>query len=134
FIVTRIPCHAPKNGPAEPAAAPSMGRAEPLTTEQVTICVGPDCVITFQEDPNDGFDPVRNRLRSGNGHLRAWTPDYLAYALLDAAIDAYFPLLEAYGERVEELEAKVVECPEQGHIREIHDLKRDLLTARRAIW
>ena len=144
FIVTRIPLNPPPidqhpradqaDGALEHADAPQARQSDQLTTEQVTICVGTDSVITFQEDPGDVFDPVRNRLRSGNGRLRSWSPDYLTYALLDAAIDSYFPLLEAYGERVEDLEQKVVESPEYGYIRDIHDLKRNLLTARRAVW
>jgi magnesium transporter len=151
FIVTRIPLN-PANGgsggtdkhgsqgkpdPAldpAPHSAPWASHAGRLATEQVAMYVGKDHVITFQELPGDVFDPVRARLRGASGRLRARGADYLAYALLDAAIDSFFPLLEVYGERVEDLEQDVVERPEFRHIANIHDLKRNLLTARRAVW
>lgn len=142
FIVTRIPLNPPRlaepspSGRADevPSCTDDARRSGQLATEQVAICLGTDFVITFQEAPSDVFDPVRSRLRNGSGRLRARIPDYLAYALLDAAVDSYFPLMELYGERVEDLEQKVVERPEYGYIADIHDLKRNLLTARRAIW
>ena len=106
FIVTRMPL----NPEAEPHSdAPEVAAGEPLQTEQVAICIGHDFVITFQEQPGDVFDPVRTRLRAAAGKIRSRGSDYLAYALLDAAIDSFFPLLEDYGERVEDLEQDVVE-------------------------
>ena len=144
FIITRMPLtpvSESRNANTLPAGetAPEPGSpwANPLgqlATEQVTICVGRDYVITFQEQSGDVFEPVRHRLQSGTGRMRARGPDYLAYALLDAAIDSYFPLLEVYGEKVETLEQNVVGQPEFAYITEIHDLKRNLLTARRAVW
>jgi magnesium transporter len=120
FIVTRMPM----NEAAE----------RDLVTEQVAFFLGDGFVITFQERPGDVFEPVRKRLEKASGRIRSRGADYLAYALLDAAIDSFFPLLEAYGERVETLEQEVVTRPESAHIAHIHDLKRDLLTARRTIW
>ena len=135
FIITRMPVNAQilndQPGATATGNAPPAGRLE---TEQVALCLGPDFVVTFQERPGDAFEPVRQRLRHARGQLRARGADYLAYTLIDAAIDAFFPLLEFYGERVEELESEVVERPEAGQIARIHDLKRDLLTARRAVW
>ncbi len=137
FIVTRMPLT--PDGPADATATevdapPWTSHAGQLRTEQVAICVGTDFVITFQEQPGDVFDPVRTRLRGAAGKIRSRGSDYLAYALLDAAIDSFFPLLEVYGERVEDLEEDVVERPDFGYMAEIHQLKRDLLTARRAVW
>lgn len=145
FIVTRIPLNPPpapgrprpgpgEGGTANERAAPWTRHARHLATEQVAICVGKDFVITFQEEPGDVFEPVRNRLRNPNGRMRSRGADYLAYALLDAAIDSYFPLLEVYGEYVEDLEQRVVARPEFSYIADIHGLKRNLLTARRAVW
>jgi magnesium transporter len=82
----------------------------------------------------DSFDPVRERLRKGKGRARAAGPDHLAYALIDAAIDAYFPTIEAYGERLEELEDEVIVRPTKTTILRIHEIKRELLNIRRAIW
>lgn len=144
FIITRMPLTPVWEGggrtmqPAgemEPdSPSPWANHVGQLATEQVTICVGKDYLITFQEQPGDVFEPVRHRLESDAGRMRAGGPDYLAYALLDAAIDSFFPLLEVYGEKVETLEQHVVHRPEFGYITEIHDLKRNLLTARRAVW
>lgn len=129
FIILRMPMVVP----AERTDATDQPGLR-LETEQVAICVGTNFVLTFQERPGDAFDPLRNRLRTAGGQIRKRGPDYLAYALIDAAIDAFFPLLEEYGERVEELEDDVVAHPETRQITRIHDLKRDLLTARRAVW
>ena len=105
-----------------------------LDTEQLSLFLGSGFVVTFQERPGDGFDPVRARIRSGRGLLRTSGPDYLAYALLDAVIDQYFPVLEAYGEKVEALENEVLLTPHPEDMRKVHDVKRDLLTMRRAVW
>ncbi|MEZ5865855.1 MAG: magnesium/cobalt transporter CorA [Geminicoccaceae bacterium] len=102
--------------------------------EQVAMVVGRDFVLTFQERPGDCFEPVRQRLRHGKGRARQLGPDYLAYALIDAAVDSYFPYLETLGEEVEELEDAVVRDPEPSHIERVHQVKRELLSLRRAIW
>ena len=107
---------------------------EGLETEQVSIVLGENYVLTFQERPGDCFDPVRERIRKGLGRIRKAGADYLAYALLDAIVDAYFPVLEEFGERLETLEDRVVERPDTATVARIHNAKRDLLTLRRAIW
>jgi magnesium transporter len=109
-------------------------REEGIEPEQVSLFVGPDCVLTFQERRGDVFDPVRNRIRQGGPILRSSGPSYLAYALLDAVIDGYYPLLETFGEKLEELEDEVVANPRPSILQEIHQAKRDLLVIRRAIW
>jgi len=105
-----------------------------LETEQVSIFLGRNYVLTFQERPGDCFDPVRERIRRGKGVSRQRGPDYLAYALLDAIIDNYFPALEAFGERIEAIEDEVVANPSRKTIHGIYEVKRDLLALRRAIW
>jgi len=105
-----------------------------VDTEQLSLFLGQDFVLTFQERPGDNFDPVRERIRGGRGRMRHAGPGYLAYALLDAVVDQYFPLLEAFGERLEALEAETIERATQGTLGEIHATKRDLLTLRRSIW
>lgn len=107
---------------------------EHLETEQMSLFLGPNFVLTFQERIGDCWDPLRARLRSGAGRVRAAGPDYLAYSLLDAVIDGYFPLLEKLGERLEVLEDRVVLNPRAEVISRIHEIKRNLLTLRRAVW
>ncbi|HSM19603.1 MAG TPA: magnesium/cobalt transporter CorA, partial [Hyphomicrobiales bacterium] len=103
-------------------------------TEQVSLFFGADYVISFQERPGDSFDPVRDRLRRDRGRLRQQGPDYLAYALIDAVIDGYFPVLEDYGEEIESLEDAVIGAPDPSQVERLHHMKRDLLLLRRAVW
>jgi magnesium transporter len=103
-------------------------------TEQVAFFVGDGYVITFQERPGDCFEQVRDRIRKGSGRIRTSRSDYICYALLDAIIDSYFPILEKVGDALESLEERVVGSPEPGNISDLHNMKRRLLLLRRAIW
>ncbi len=103
-------------------------------TEQVSIILGPRLVITFQERYGDAFDPLRQRIRNGKGNLRSHGAGYLTYALLDAVVDHYFPLLERAGERLDELEEQALEEPAVSCLADIHTLRRELFALRRAIW
>jgi magnesium transporter len=105
-----------------------------LRSEQVSILLGPHWVISFQEEPGDVFEPVRERIRTGKGRIRKSGPDYLAYALLDAVVDHYFVVFEPYGDRVEELEADLARNPDPEVLEAIHRLKRELIGVRRAVW
>jgi magnesium transporter len=103
-------------------------------TEQVSMFLGKGYVLTFQEKPGDVFEPIRQRLRRHKGQIRDLGADYLAYTLLDAVIDGYFPALERRGEDIEHLEDLVVTRPQQNLVSIIHETKRDLLELRRAVW
>src|SRR5512145_644367 len=83
----------------------------PEEPEQVSVFLGERLVVTFQERPGDAFEPVRERLRKGSGKIRVLGADFLAYALCDAVIDAFFPTLERIGDEVELLEEKVIAAP-----------------------
>ncbi len=112
-------------------------RAEPegFLNEQVSFILGKHYLLTVQEETHyDVFGYVRDRIRTNKGSIRKLGPDYLAYTLIDAIIDGFFPVLEAYGERIEELEDEVVDRPSHRTLERIHDLKRELLMLRRAIW
>ena len=105
-----------------------------LRTEQLAILFGPTYVLTVQEEAAwDVIETVRDRIRKGRGAIRERGADYLAYAVLDAVIDGFFPVLERLGERIEELELDVAQA-RAPMSRQIHDVKRELLTLRRAIW
>ena len=106
----------------------------PFDSEQITLVLGKSFVLTFQELHGDIFDPVRKRMREGSKRLRAIGASYLGYALVDAIVDGYFPILEAYGELTETLEQRVIEQPHPHLITDIHVLKRELLEIRRALW
>lgn len=105
-----------------------------IESEQVSVVLGPRYLVTVQEDLHDPYDPLRARLRSGQGRLRALGADYLAYRLLDIAVDGYFTLLEQIGEQIEDLEEVLVDQPERSMLQAVYRLKRDLLNVRRAVW
>jgi magnesium transporter len=102
-------------------------------SDQVSLLMRAGTVLTFDEKPGDCFDPVRERLRKG-GRLRALAACHLAYRLLDAVVDGYFPLLETEGEQLEALEEQLSDNRSQLPLQPIHALKRRLLGYRRAIW
>jgi magnesium transporter len=104
-------------------------------TEQVTLFLGTSYVLTFQERPGgDLFENVRQRLRQARGRIRTSGPDYLAYSLLDAAIDGFFPMLEDLGERLSALEEAVLDHPSHETMEEIYAVRRTLLALRRILW
>jgi magnesium transporter len=103
--------------------------------EQVSLILGKHYLITAQEEPNhDCFQGVRDRINNGRGMVRKSGADYLAYCLLDAIIDGFFPVLEYYGELIEVLEDEVISNPTRQTLEKIYRVRRDLLTLRRAIW
>ncbi|HWM93096.1 MAG TPA: magnesium/cobalt transporter CorA [Thermoanaerobaculia bacterium] len=112
----------------------SLLPSETLETEQISFFLGGNYVITLQEVPGDSFEAVRERIRRGKGLIRRSGPDYLAYALIDALVDEFFPVLEKYGERIETLETELLEKPSPDTIQEIHQIKRELLILRRTAW
>lgn len=107
-----------------------------LASEQISIFLGKNFVLTFQEEthPGDPFDPIRTRLKSNHDVFHNHGADYLAYRLLDAIVDSYFPVLEFYGEKIDELEAGLLENHHRVHLTSIHAIKQDLLQLRRALW
>jgi magnesium transporter len=131
---------------ARPDVAPTAGArpdSAPVTTargdgvlsiEQLSLFLGKNLVITFQERPGDCFQRVRERIRSGKGLIRGAGAGYLCYALLDSVIDAYFPVFEHYGEKLQRMEDSLVESPQSERLSEIHTLRREMVALRRAIW
>jgi magnesium transporter len=110
------------------------GDNQQIGSDQVSLILGPNFVLTFQERPSGRFDPVRERLRHNRGQIRRLGADYLAYSLLDAIVDRYFTILENIGERTEELEDMMLEHPRPGALQLVHQLKRETLNLRRSIW
>ena len=105
-----------------------------LQSEQISIFIGRDIVITIQETPGDIWDPIRRRLEKPGSRMRQLDASYLAYALIDAIVDHCFPVLEVYGDRLEELEDLVLDRPDRDTIALVHEVKRELLLLRRAVW
>ncbi len=112
-----------------------FGPTGDLDVEQISIFWGERFVLTFQERPGgDVLDPVRRRLRGGRGRMRGMGTDYLAYAIIDAIIDGYYPVLEKLGSELEELEEAVIRRPERELLLRVQRVKHALLTLRRAVW
>lgn len=107
---------------------------DPTRTEQLSLFLGPDFVLTFQERAGDCFEPVRHRIRQNQGLVRWAGADYLAYALMDAVVDRYFPVLERCGERLDELEEHVSVSADGAVMERVYALRKSLLVMRRAVW
>lgn len=105
-----------------------------LVTEQLSLFLGKNFVLTFQERPPDQFEPVREAIRRSKGRVRYLGPDYLAYLLLDSTVDGYFPVLEHYGEWLERIDAAVDSGRAEEIVGDVHDLRADLLLVRRVVW
>jgi magnesium transporter len=104
------------------------------TADQLSLILGPNYVLTFQETPGDCLDPVRERIRGGKGRIRKLGPDYLAYAVIDAVVDNYFFVLEKLGERIDRLEEQLIAEPRRELLSEIHGLKREMIELRKSVW
>ncbi|MEA5466677.1 magnesium/cobalt transporter CorA [Leptothoe sp. PORK10 BA2] len=104
-------------------------------TEQISFILGKHYLLTVQEEPeHDFFDPIRTRIRLDKGIIRSMGSDYLAYALLDAIIDGFFSVLEAYGEELDALEDSVISKPNQQTLQQVYQMKRKMSHLRHLIW
>ena len=116
------------------ARTPVIGGDGVVWTPQVCFVLGEHYLLTFQERYFGFFDPVRERIQAGIGAIRVQGPDYLAYALIDAMIDRYYPVAQNLSDGLEELEDVVVENPHPDVLARIHALRRQLVVLRRIGW
>jgi magnesium transporter len=105
-----------------------------IRAEQVSIILGSNFVLSFQERVGDIFNPLRDRIRNAKGRVRKMGPDYLAYSLLDAIVDNYFVVLEKLGEQIEGMEEELVTNPTPETLQKIHHLKREMIFLRKSVW
>lgn len=103
-------------------------------TDQLSIFCGAKWVLSFQEVPGDCLDELRLQIREGRGRMRHLGADFLMYSLLDSTLDAYFPLLEDYGEQMEVLEDRALLYPTPQLVSQLYDQRHKLLAVRRALW
>ena len=120
YVVIRMLCHNADN--------------DEVRSEQVSLVIGPNFVISFQEMEGDVFDTIRDRIRKAKGRIRKMGADYLAYALIDAVVDGYFLILERFGERIEGMEDELIANPSPEALQTIHTLKRELIYLRKSVW
>ena len=105
-----------------------------IVIEQVSLVIGSNFVISFQEREGDVFESIRDRIRTGKGRIRKMGADYLAYSLVDAIADGYFMVLERLSDKIESVEAELISSPGQRTLQEIHWLKREGLFVRKSVW
>jgi magnesium transporter len=107
---------------------------ESVDNEQISIVLGRNYVVTFQEKPGNIFEPLRSRMESINGKIRSLGADYLAYTLMDIIVDNYFVLLENFGSQIDTYEEDLIDKFEKETLTQIYRLKRESLTVRNSIW
>jgi len=105
-----------------------------IQSEQISLVLGQNFVISFQETVGDVFEQIRDRIRNAKGRIRKMSADYLAYALIDAIVDNYFLILERMGEQIESMEEELIAKPSDKTVRRIHALKRELIFLRKSVW
>jgi len=105
-----------------------------VSSEQISLVLGRDFILTFQERSTGAFTPVRERLRSEYSPMRGLGVDYLAYSLLDSIVDKYFQVLEQMDDDSEALEDALLAKPSIAQLHNIHQLKRVTIELRRVVW
>ncbi len=112
-----------------------FNKAKEIVTEQVSLILGKNYVISFQEGiEGDTFNSVRERLRVDKGKIRKMGSDFLVYSLIDSIIDSYFLVLEYYGDIIDDVEDRLIKSPETTVLNTIHGLKREMLLLRKSVW
>jgi magnesium transporter len=103
-----------------------------VETEQISIVLGTNFVISFQEDASrDVFDNIRNRLKIANSKIRQRGADYLCYSLLDMIVDNYFLVMEKLGEQIEVVEEEVIRNSDTRSLARINQLRKELIVLKR---
>jgi magnesium transporter len=110
---------------------PLPGHESHGETEQLSLFFSKDWVLTFQEKPGDCLEPVRQRIREGRPRMRAGGADYLSYAILDAVVDAYFPIVDVHSEQLDSLEEEVLGQPDPSIMNRLHRVRRAMQAVAR---
>ncbi|MCF6148662.1 MAG: magnesium/cobalt transporter CorA [Candidatus Kuenenia sp.] len=105
-----------------------------IEAEQISLILGKNYVISFQEKESDVFNPVRERIKNGKGRVKKMGADYLAYTLLDAIVDGYFVVLEKQGEYIEAIEEELITNPSIETLKKIHTVRSEMLLLRKSVW
>ncbi|MFX1312457.1 MAG: magnesium/cobalt transporter CorA [Promethearchaeota archaeon] len=107
---------------------------EEFEYEQISLILGENYVISFQERDTNLFNPIYERIQVPKGRVRLMGADYLLYVLIDIIIDNYFLILEKVGEDIENLEDVLIKNPEPETLQLIYRLKRSSIDLRKSIW
>ena len=109
-------------------------RLAEIRSEQISLVLGPNFVLSLQERAGNLLEPVRERIRHGKGKIRKAGADYLAHAIIDAVVDSYFFVLETLGEEIETCEESLVNYPTSAILNTIQNMKRNMIALRKAVW
>jgi magnesium transporter len=109
-------------------------QTQEMTVNQISLILGPNYVLSFQEGDSNLFTPVRERLVAAKGRIRKAGADYLAYSLIDLIVDHYFEVLEGSAEQIEIVEDEVVSQPNPQTLRQVHRFKNDMIILRKSLW
>jgi magnesium transporter len=112
----------------------ALNSGNPPVTEQISLILMEDTVITFQEIPGDSFDGIRKRILNNAGRIRRMGADYLAYVLMDSVVDAYFLSLDGLGTGIEDFEERAIDENDRSLIQDLQQAKQNLIRVRRVIW
>ncbi len=105
-----------------------------LKSEQISIVLIDNYIITFKETGENVFENVKNRIQAGKGNIRKFGKDYLLYALIDTIVDSYFVILEQFGNKIDDAEDDLMREPRREILQEIHNLKREMLFLKNSLW
>ncbi|SFM88928.1 magnesium/cobalt transporter CorA [Thermodesulforhabdus norvegica] len=109
-------------------------RTDETDTEHLSLILGSNFVVLFQEKEGDVFDGVRERIRSAKGRIRSMGADYLAYALIDSVVDHYFLFVEHFGDVIEDLDDRIIEDPKPEDLALLHKIKQNIIKIRKVVW
>jgi magnesium transporter len=109
-------------------------KKQKINIEQISLIIGPNYVVSFQEIEGDIFNPIRERIKDPKRKIRERGSDYLAYSLIDSIVDNYFSILEIIGEKIESIEGKVIKNPSIETLQLINSLKREIIFLRKSVW
>ncbi len=105
-----------------------------VKSEQISIILGRNYLLSFQEQPGDVFDPIRKRIKSGRKRINQGHTDYLLYTLIDAVVDNYFLVMEQIADEIEQMEDQILNNPGQGMLQEIQRLRKEIIYLRKGVW
>ena len=113
---------------------PHVTKEGKIFMEQISLVIGKNFIVSFQETPDDIFDPIRKRIATSVGTIRNRGSDYLAYALIDSIIDHFYVVMDHVGAQSEILEEELISNPNPTTLEIIHTLKREMVVLRKSIW
>jgi magnesium transporter len=111
----------------------TLEQSPELHPEQISLFVGENFLLSFQERPGDCFDPIRDRVRKNSGRIRSSGTDYLMYSLIDTIVDSYFPLVDAAADRLDRLDEDIAGRRMGEVMSDIHHARNELLLLRRYV-